>query len=46
MPGIEPGTSGSVAINSDHQTTEAVTDCVQIKKLKKALKTQQRAVDP
>jgi hypothetical protein len=23
-PGIEPGTSGSVARNSDHQTTEAV----------------------
>jgi hypothetical protein len=22
-PGIEPGTSGSVARNSDHQTTEA-----------------------
>jgi hypothetical protein len=24
VPGIEPGTSGSVARNSDHQTTEAV----------------------
>jgi hypothetical protein len=24
MPGIEPGTSGCVARNSDHQNTEAV----------------------
>jgi hypothetical protein len=27
VPGIEPGTSGSVARNSDHQTTEAVEYC-------------------
>jgi hypothetical protein len=37
--GIEPGTSGSVARNSDHETTEAVTDCVQDKETEKAAKT-------
>jgi hypothetical protein len=28
-PGIEPGICGSVARNSDHQTTEAVTHRVE-----------------
>jgi hypothetical protein len=27
-PGIEPGTLGSAARNSDHQTTEAVTSSI------------------
>jgi hypothetical protein len=28
VPGIEPGISGSVARNSDHQTTEAVYEMI------------------
>jgi hypothetical protein len=27
-PGIEPGTSGSVARNSDYQTTEAILNAI------------------
>jgi hypothetical protein len=30
-PGIEPGTSGSVAKNSDHYTTEAVENFLKIR---------------
>jgi putative aminopeptidase FrvX len=33
-PGIEPGTSVSLARNSDHQTTEAVTDNLTDTKIK------------
>jgi hypothetical protein len=33
VPGIEPGTSGSVARNSDHKTPEAVITSVTVIKI-------------